>query len=75
MCFTFFFLVLYQIVTDLFTAGTDTVTNMLRWVIFFMAKYPEITRRCQEEIDKEVPLPAKVTYQDKPRWASLFFEI
>ena len=43
-----------QIIADLFGAGSDTVTNMLRWVVFFMAKYPDVVKRAQKEIDELV---------------------
>ena len=49
-----FFPALYQIISDMFFAGADTVTNMLRWVIFYMAKYPEVTKRAEKEIDEVV---------------------
>ena len=45
---------LCQIVADMFIASTETMTNMLRWVIFFMAKYPDVAKRAQEEIDEVV---------------------
>ena len=65
---TFFYIItaLYQIISDLFAAGSDTVTNMLRWVVFYMAKYPEMARRAQKDID-EVVGDQMVSILDKSR--------
>ncbi|XP_059414951.1 cytochrome P450 2K1-like [Carassius carassius] len=41
-------------VTDLFVAGTDTTGMTLRWGLMFMAKYPHIQARVQEEIDRVI---------------------
>ncbi|XP_032069186.1 cytochrome P450 2K1-like [Thamnophis elegans] len=45
---------LIGLVDDLFVAGTDTTANTLRWAILLMMKYPEIQRKVQEEIAKEI---------------------
>ncbi|KAG8124508.1 hypothetical protein E2320_020176 [Naja naja] len=45
---------LIGLVDDLFTAGTDTTANTLRWAILLMMKYPDIQRKVQEEIAKEI---------------------
>ncbi|XP_013923262.1 PREDICTED: cytochrome P450 2K1-like isoform X2 [Thamnophis sirtalis] len=45
---------LIGLVDDLFAAGTDTTANTLRWAILLMMKYPEIQRKVQEEIAKEI---------------------
>uniref|UniRef100_A0A8C1MPU0 Cytochrome P450 2K1-like n=1 Tax=Cyprinus carpio TaxID=7962 RepID=A0A8C1MPU0_CYPCA len=41
-------------VTDLFIAGTDSTGTTLRWGLTFMAKYPHIQDRVQEEIDRVI---------------------
>ncbi|XP_072560930.1 cytochrome P450 2K1-like [Paramormyrops kingsleyae] len=38
-------------VANLFLAGTDTTATTLRWGLLFMAKYPHIQDRVQEELD------------------------
>jgi len=58
---------LRQIVNDLFGAGSDTVHNMLRWVVYLMAKYPEVTEKLQRQIDEVVPKEQLVSLADKPR--------
>jgi len=57
---------LIQMVNDMFGAGSDTVANMLRWVVFLMAKYPEVTQRLQRQIDEVVPRGRLVSLADKP---------
>ena len=56
---------LHEIVADLFGAGSETVTNMLRWVVFYMVNYPDVTRRGQMEID-EVARSELESILDKP---------
>ncbi|TRY96430.1 hypothetical protein DNTS_021460 [Danionella cerebrum] len=41
-------------VINLFGAGTDTTGTTLRWGLMFMAKYPQIQDRVQEEIDRVI---------------------
>lgn len=56
MCVTF----------DLFNAGFDTTSTMLRWFILYMAKYPEVQRRVQQQIDEVVPRDTLPSYEHKP---------
>jgi len=58
---------LMQIVNDLFDAGSDTVSNMLRWVVYLMAKFPDVTERLQQQIDDVVPTGQMVSLTDKKR--------
>ncbi|KAF2360770.1 Cytochrome P450 [Trinorchestia longiramus] len=58
---------LYQIISDLFEAGSDTVNNMLKWVAFLLARYPDYSRRMQEQIDEVVSRDRMVSLDDKPR--------
>ena len=57
---------LCKIINDRFGAGSDTVTNMLRWAVFYMVKYPDIAKRAQKEIDDEAG-EHLVSILDKPR--------
>ncbi|KAM3597994.1 uncharacterized protein V6R79_012207 [Siganus canaliculatus] len=41
-------------VSNLFGAGTDTTAATLRWGLLFMAKYPEIQDKVQEELSRIV---------------------
>ena len=43
---------LIKVVIDLFTAGTETTGTSLRWLILYMTSYPDIQRKCQQEVDR-----------------------
>ncbi|XP_043945727.1 cytochrome P450 2K1-like isoform X2 [Protopterus annectens] len=45
---------LVETTATLFVAGTETATRTLRWSLLLMAKYPEIQKKVQNEIDKVV---------------------
>ncbi|XP_010891676.2 cytochrome P450 2K1-like [Esox lucius] len=45
---------LIQTVANLFAAGTDTTATTMRWGLMFMAKYPQIQDRVQEEISRVI---------------------
>ena len=45
---------LLKVVLDLFSAATDTTSVSLRWFILYLIKYPEIQKKCQEEVDKVI---------------------
>ena len=36
---------------DTFTYGTEPVSSVLRWALLCMVEYPDIQKKCQEEID------------------------
>lgn len=57
---------LMQIINDLFSAGSDTVNNMIKWVVFLLARYPAIASRMQAEIDQHVAREKLVSLDDKP---------
>lgn len=56
---------------DLFNAGFDTVSSMLRWIILYMASYPEVQRRVQQQIDDVVPADTLPSFEHKPKYAEL----
>ena len=39
-----------QVIQDLFIAGSETTSTTLDWAFLFMIEYPEIQRKCQQEI-------------------------
>ncbi|XP_071807416.1 cytochrome P450 2J6-like [Asterias amurensis] len=39
---------------DLFSAGSETSSTTLRWALLYMIEFPEIQRKIQGEIDREV---------------------
>ena len=45
---------IFQIIIDLFIAGSETIYNTLNWAFLFMAEYPEVQQKCQHEIAESV---------------------
>ncbi|NWS86191.1 CP1A4 protein, partial [Toxostoma redivivum] len=43
-----------HIVNDLFGAGFDTVTTALSWSLMYVALYPDVQRKIQEELDRTI---------------------
>lgn len=43
---------MYRIISDLFLAGTETTSAGLDWTFLFMSEFPEVQKKCQEEINK-----------------------
>ncbi|XP_049549518.1 steroid 21-hydroxylase isoform X3 [Orcinus orca] len=57
-------------VVDLFIGGTETTANTLSWAVAFLLHHPEIQRRLQEELDRELGPGAsgsRVPYKDRAR--------
>ncbi|KAG0727780.1 Cytochrome P450 2L1 [Chionoecetes opilio] len=60
---------LIKTIFDLFTAGYDTTSNMVRWVILHMANQPAVQRRVQQQLDQVVSrdtLPSHTHRQQLP---------
>jgi cytochrome P450 len=51
--------------TELFGAGGEPVSVTLRWAVRFLAKYPEIQRRAQQEIENVVGKDKTVELSDR----------
>ncbi|XP_054239328.1 cytochrome P450 2K6-like isoform X1 [Indicator indicator] len=45
---------LTEVVRNLFAAGMETTSTTLRWGLLLMAKYPEIQKQVQEEIEEVI---------------------
>ncbi|KAH7725746.1 Protein CYP-14A3 [Aphelenchoides avenae] len=54
-------------VSDFWMAGMETTSTTLRWAILFMAKWPHIQRKAQEEIDRVIGKDRFPTMADKPQ--------
>ena len=50
-----------KIILDLFFAGTDTTAASLSWFLLFMIHFPDIQRKCQEEIDAVLDVDGVLT--------------
>ncbi|XP_053383762.1 cytochrome P450 2J4-like [Mercenaria mercenaria] len=41
---------MFRVIMDLFIAGSETTSNTINWCILYMQEYPDIQKKCQEEI-------------------------
>ncbi|RXG55981.1 cytochrome P450 2L1 [Armadillidium vulgare] len=54
-------------VGDLFTAGLETTSVFVRWMILFLASFTEVQKKLQKEVDEVLPNGTPFTWQDKSR--------
>ncbi|XP_067393061.1 steroid 17-alpha-hydroxylase/17,20 lyase [Emydura macquarii macquarii] len=45
---------LLMTVGDIFGAGVETTTTVLKWAVLFLLHYPEVQRKIQEELDQKI---------------------
>ena len=41
---------LFQVIADLFYAGSDTTSTSITWLLLYMIRNPDVQKRCREEI-------------------------
>jgi cytochrome P450 len=58
---------IYGNVFTFLLAGEDTTANSIAWMMYFMAKYPEVQRQMQAEADAVLADMATVTAYEKTR--------
>jgi len=51
---------------DVFLAGSETTSTTLTWAVLYMARYPEVQAKVQEELDMVVGSGRLPSLQDKP---------
>ncbi|XP_053316085.1 cytochrome P450 2J5-like [Spea bombifrons] len=56
---------LQQILLDFFLAGSETVASTLRWGLLYMALYPEIQAKVQQEVDAFLEKSLTVQYDNR----------
>lgn len=55
-----------RVILDLFFAGSETTSTTLDWAFLYMAEFPEVQRRCQQEIE-EVLGDKQIEYSDRTK--------
>jgi len=52
---------------DMFLAGTETTSTTMTWAVLYMARYPAVQSKVQEELDRVVGQHRMPSLQDRPR--------
>ena len=56
-----------RVILDLFFAGSETTSTTLDWAFLYMAEFPEVQRRCQQEIEEVVTQSVKTVHTNSTR--------
>ncbi|KAK2183890.1 hypothetical protein NP493_293g04077 [Ridgeia piscesae] len=56
---------LFQLIVDLFLAGTETTSTALLWAFLYMICHPDIQTRCREEIAEVIGQDRRPCMKDK----------
>ena len=43
-----------MLVTQIYTAGTETTSTALQWALLYMCLHPEVKEKVHEEIDEQI---------------------
>ena len=43
-----------MLVTQIYTAGTETTSTALQWALLYMCLYPDVKEKVHEEIDEQI---------------------
>ncbi|KAF6033272.1 hypothetical protein EB796_008420 [Bugula neritina] len=57
---------IFQVILDLFRAGSDTTATSISWATLYLVKFPDIQEALREEIDKAIGSRPYVK-EDKPK--------
>lgn len=68
----------FQIITDLYQAGTETTSVTLQWCMLYMLKYPDVQTKCRDEILKVIGdgrFPSSKDKQTLPYVMATIYEV
>lgn len=43
---------MFQIIVDLFIAGSESTSVALEWALLYMAEFPDVQKKCQMELEQ-----------------------
>lgn len=55
-----------QVISDLFSAGMETIKTTLLWIQVFMLRNPDHLKRCQDELDAVIGRNRMPSIDDVP---------
>ncbi|XP_064602746.1 cytochrome P450 2H1-like [Liolophura sinensis] len=55
----------FRTIVDLFLAGSETTAASLNWLVLYMVRYPDVQKRCQQEIQKVIASSRKIGLKDR----------
>lgn len=58
---------MFQIIFDLYAAGTETSSTGLLWIALYLIKYPVVQTKCAAEIKRVIGLDTTVQFSDKEK--------
>ncbi|KAL7990644.1 hypothetical protein Chor_014074 [Crotalus horridus] len=56
---------LLMTVADIFGAGVETTTTVLKWIVLYLLHYPEVQQKIQEELDHKVGFNRHPVFADR----------
>ena len=54
-------------IQDLFLAGTETSATTLQWLLLYFLHFPEVQKKCFEEIQRNVGCDSAICLEDKTK--------
>lgn len=58
---------MFQAIIDMFTGSYDSLTASLMIIVFYLLKYPDVQRKCREEIHRVCKGKSTVTLEDRDK--------
>lgn len=66
---------LIEVIKDLYAAGIETSNTTLTWSLLYMATWPEIQKKVQQQLDEVIGRERMPSYQDRLQQVDLCFDI